>query len=428
MAGKFYWNASGVSVQGTLPNNGTWNLAAGNNPAGVYDGSVTNAPAASAVCSLTTVNGVAGTAVCQGLAGGTVASTADVMAGKFYWNASGVSVQGTLPNNGTWNLAAGSNPAGVYDGSVTNAPAASAVCSLTTVNGVPGTAICDVGGHLNSTLARTKGTAIISQKEEIAAGSLPSGYREIPNVALDSDGHGGSEVTKASRPTTACGMTQATLDARIADCVTRNAGNATWNGATHGIGGEGTWSLVTAFLPAGANGDPCAGLCEEVWRDNRTGLVWSDWLGSASNTRSTWCPASGNVENVGVNCLPGAGQQPNPAQSWCAESAGLTTPSTYDPEKGGMRATATGTSPSVRWRLPTRRDFMMADLNGLRFVVPHSTSYYWTSTLYSGNDDRAWRFEGDYGQVFYDAQLYGGDGVIADDRTSSQSRVRCVGR
>src|SRR4051812_22845026 len=69
-----------------------------------------------------------------------------------------------------------------------------------------------------SMVSRSVGTAQIPLSTERTLTTLPSGYREIPSMALDDDGVDNvtSPVVKlSSRPATSCGQTQATVTERI---------------------------------------------------------------------------------------------------------------------------------------------------------------------------------------------------------------------
>ncbi|MEN0060180.1 MAG: hypothetical protein AAGB31_15180 [Bdellovibrio sp.] len=101
-------------------------------------------------------------------------------------------------------------------------------------------------------------------------------FRDIPDQTQDDDGLDGVHCRYATRPTVACGETQATIAARIADCAAKNPSSSTWDGTTQCNGAEGLWRLVTYKA---AN--------QEVWRDERTQLIWS----SKYTTGSRWCEA-----------------------------------------------------------------------------------------------------------------------------------------
>ncbi len=351
-------------------------------------------------------------------------------------------------------------------------------------------------------------------------------YRDIPDATKDDDGYLGTSCKYAARPSVTCGTTQATIAARIADCVTANPASSTWDGATQCNRGQGTWKLV---VRDGAN--------KEVWQDQRTGLLWSSTVSSAVN----WCRASGNTQlapvtyyqsynnaagtpivgngtigsitggsssvheaititftnattftvsgancgggsitaggltatagstvtfgranycsftitqgstNFAANdkftiastsaslysCAPGAASSLQPASpvSYCAEAGGLNAPAgenwgagTYMAAKGRLGKNAT---PAVAWRLPTSEDYKLADVNGVRFVLPDmgipgaqrpsidaspgSTIFEWTSAVLSGNRLNSWAF-------------FGPSGAWSNADRSSSIPARCVGR
>jgi hypothetical protein len=65
-----------------------------------------------------------------------------------------------------------------------------------------------------------------------------------------------------------CGET-GNIESRIADC------NRQWRATTGSKSGGGTWSLVSKI--------DLSGTYYEVWRDDKTGLIWSDNLGSGDH-------------------------------------------------------------------------------------------------------------------------------------------------
>jgi hypothetical protein len=256
--------------------------------------------------------------------------------------------------------------------------------------------------------------------------------REVPDVTQDDDayntvdisggcaGNGCSPAQPISLSThmnyTDCGTTQTTALLRIADCASKNGNNSTWNGATYGIRGEGTWKLVAR-----------SGSRKEVWQDQRTGLLWTSLANDAANYSYSWCHASGNTQSNYYNCSAGGGDQPATPISFCKEMSGFTagsgfadTPLTgpYAAQKGGMGLAST---PSIRWRLPTVHDYFQAEVNGIRMVMPDmgalvlGPTYEWSSTVYSHSRSEAWNFSTDNFATFHALRsvLYG---------------VRCVGR
>jgi hypothetical protein len=263
----------------------------------------------------------------------------------------------------------------------------------------------------------------------IAYTNSASGYRAVPNVAKDDDGYTGGNVTYVSRTGWAantCGTSQATVAARIADCAVHGTigSNATWDGLTKGNAGQSVWKLVTR------TGNASGGKGREVWRDEKTGLLWS----SAVSTALNWCKASGanNVpwnpaaanDTGGAYCNPGGGYQnpTNPVVSACFEDDGTyftTTDGGGGIDNAGKAGLNRSSTPAVAWRLPTKYDFQQADNDGIRFVMPDmgtsSNGVEWSASVYSDGRGNAWGF-------------YSGDGDIYYDNRDIDYVVRCVGR
>jgi hypothetical protein len=266
-----------------------------------------------------------------------------------------------------------------------------------------------------SALHRDQTTAQITLKAELAQGvtALPAGYRKFPRIgndilptAGDDDGYIGGSVTYALRPATSCGTNQSTVADRIAHCASQNPTRSTWDGSVSGNSGQGVWKLVTY------NG------AHEVWRDERTGLLWSDNLGTTN-----WCRASGasgggpfgQVDQYNY-CDNVTYQNQVTPESWCTEDPGVSTPGTYDSMKGGMRSAATATSPSVVWRLPTKWDYNQAETDGIRFPLPNMSFNFWSASVYTLFRISAWNFYGALGSF----------GTAS--RNGAGTSVRCVGR
>lgn len=292
--------------------------------------------------------------------------------------------------------------------------------SWITASGSTTTTVTVTGSFLDfsaSLMQRDKSATQKTLREELAIGTsaLPAGYRKVPTIGNDAiptpgddDGYKAGSVTFGARPVTPCGTTQASIEARIADCASANSAMATWDGSVSGHAGQGQWKLVTY------NG------AHEVWRDERTKLVWSDSLGIAPS----WCPASGSsgggpfAEADQYGYCNSVTYQPNQAfpESWCVEDPGLDTPATYDSMKGNMRFASTASSPSVVWRLPTQGDYHLAEVNGIKFPLPNTEFPFWTATVSSGTRDGAWFFRGIFGAF------------TISNRTFASNYVRCVGR
>jgi hypothetical protein len=265
------------------------------------------------------------------------------------------------------------------------------------------------GDLMASQMHRDRSAAQKTLEQEVSLGTEPlfTGYRNIPSITNDDEGYTGTSVVKATRPSQVCGTSQNTVQGRIADCIVQNPNTAAWDGSTNGNSGQGTWRLVTY------DGS------YEVWRDERTQLLWSDRLGTEN-----WCRASGNsgggpageVDTFNY-CDNAANQDQTTPDSLCAEASGYNTSAAYDAMKGQMRLAPTASSPAVVWRLPTVYDFKLAEVNGLRFVVPNIVDSFWSATVNSGYRQGAWFFYGMNG--YYDGGALRNNGALA---------VRCVGR
>lgn len=374
----------------------------------------------------------------------------------------------------------------------------------------------------------------ISQEDEVTTyvgADLPTtggaNYREVPDQATDDEGNLGINCRYAPRPSTDCGIVQASIAARIADCATANPSASKWDGSAWCHRGQGEWILVSRN---GAN--------KEVWQDQRTKLLWSSMVTVTTN----WCQASGNAQGAPVtfkaaynnsvgtpiigngtigaitggsssageditisfsnatnftvsgtscgggaitagglttsqgstvtwsrsnfcsftitqgavnfaandkfvidsdegaffSCGPGAaaGLQPASPVSYCAEATGLNATAgenwvtgTYFAAKGRMGKNST---PPVRWRLPTIEDYMTANVNGIRFVLPDMgivgasrpqidgsqggvAAWEWSASVSSSFRYGSWVFNGEAGHVNYFGRV-------------AFYRVRCLGR
>ena len=193
-----------------------------------------------------------------------------------------------------------------------------------------------------------------------------------------------------------------------------------------------------SFADDGATTCASAGGCREVWRDDRTQLLWSDKLDNPNVASGlipngwtfSWCMASGSNNKSGSpyaeldpSSYCGNGTNTDTAYQYgnsqlpvslCAEDATyLQTPTWADDEKGGLKV---GSTPAVMWRLATAYDWKMADLNGVRHVLPRMPyTTYWSSTVGSAYRQYASNFDGF-------------QGLIAGRMRNESFSVRCVGR
>lgn len=143
-----------------------------------------------------------------------------------------------------------------------------------------------------------------------------------------------------------------------------------------------------------------------------------------------------SVQNSAYSCAPGGPLQPASPLSYCAEAAGLNSDAgenwgtgSYFTAKGGLGKNST---PGVRWRAPSIEDYMQANVNGFRFVMPDAgiagasrpspdgstgyVNYEWSSSVVSDYRYFAWVF-------------YAGSGfVVSNFSRNNASAARCVGR
>jgi hypothetical protein len=164
----------------------------------------------------------------------------------------------------------------------------------------------------------------------------------------------------------ACGNAGAVAE-RINDCEGKLL--STWSGASMGKSGEGNWTLVSRkTVPL-----------SEVWRDDRTMLIWSDESAIVAdwNTGVASCADQNIMEDAKGNFSPG----------------------------------------EVYWRLPTVNDVRLALINGLRWVFHNgnwASSAYWTKSIEP--------ISGDPFLFFPDQTIW------TELSSASTNSVRCVGR
>jgi len=243
----------------------------------------------------------------------------------------------------------------------------------------------DTTTSIRSHLHRSTGTTILtSQGETAAAAALPVGYDEIPNLEQSDDGMSGDSVIRAKRPVAECGLDASlkTMPQRLRDCATKNPNQSEWKGVANATAGEGTWKLVARALDN-----------QEIWLDETTGFMWSYVITTTSN----WCQAAGNTQGPiregGLDC-----SQLHDSITRCEGAALLGIPAS-----------------EIAWRLPSRNDYLQADLNGARFVLPRSNVAVWTATVSSADRESAW-------------SIVPQSGLLSAQTRSTTMGVRCLGR
>lgn len=417
LMGKEAWDSSGKKIIGSIPNQGVWNLSTTAYPGSGFYSQITGFPSSSALCSSNTLQGIPGTAICQTGSTTQAALSSHILAGKEAWDPSGMKITGSLLNQGSFDLSKSFPGSGFYSG-VSHLPDSSQIIEGVTLLGITGTALTRYDSLMASSLFRNSGgtPSQLSIAAEKSNGTLPSGYREIPDITKDDNGVSGSSIQKSTRPTTSCGNGGVgigdRIENRIAHCLAQNPNAAIWDGTVKGNSGEGVWKLVTFDAVSGS----------EVWRDERTGFLWSSAV-----SQSNWCRASGNAQANDPNniCNSSSNQNQISPTSFCVEGNGLSpaksgenwTTGIYHSSKGGMGKISSSFSPSVRWRLPTLNDYYIALANGLSSASPHFNHYAWTSTLNSS--DRSYAF------------IVSGSGKILSDssqRNDATIFVHCIGR
>jgi len=118
----------------------------------------------------------------------------------------------------------------------------------------------------------------------------------------------------------------------------------------------------------------CAGGANTIcYQDNRTNLVWSDWLNTGTNVNwftANNCAQPGSAEN------PGACTANGNVGCQCVK---LTS------SKTGCEALGDG-----NWRLPHQKELMQAYINGSWGNLSHAGTYYWSATTGSNYTHTAW--------------------------------------
>lgn len=254
--------------------------------------------------------------------------------------------------------------------------------------------------------------------------SLPAGYRPIPKIISDDEGFLNTEVLPVNRDTwgaTSCGQT-GTIKNRIANCRTVLGLGTQWSGTLEANASQGSWKLVSRL------GAKVGSQAQEVWIDERTGLLWSSVVSVASN----WCHASGS-SNTSDGAIIARYREDDPADicdqnanqvndnkpiSLCKE---LLSDNNFGANhsvngKGGLSRSST---PAVYWRLPTLNDYENAEYNGIRFVLPDMGSSggadEWTATVVSSDKAKSW--------IYNSSQ-----GFHLNRNRQLTASVRCIGR
>ena len=257
----------------------------------------------------------------------------------------------------------------------------------------------------------------MSARDEANTG-LNSNYRFSPDESKDTDAAGDYTnfsshfVSRTSWNSTTCGDT-GDIPTRVANCrsAMQPTDSAHWVGLKMGNSGEGNWSLVTRQL--GTNGSGYS----EVWLDETTGLLWSDAL-----RENTGTVMNRNWQNL-MTVRNGSGV---PTKDVCTDDAIGTQ------EKGALGTTS---GPQIKWRLPTRNDFLQGDLNGLRYALPgiwktsgFATPFgFWSATSVATGSGLAWILTAEGHMMSLDKTTAPVGGFIQYASGYGDVHVRCVG-
>ncbi len=221
-------------------------------------------------------------------------------------------------------------------------------------------------------------------------GKLPDSFFLIPSVDPKPSELAKSQATQVTQITGSsaqndCGAQSEPewkVKNRIDDCSKSiSIGSARyWSAKLNGVSGEGDWALVS-FSEKNQL---------KVWRDLSTGLLWSDIVGEAD--------------------FAGAiGKNPKDLE------AKLNSICNQDIQ---VSKSARGNMPdsNVKWRLPSRAEFLQADINGARFVLDQTANPVWTATFegLEASDFKAWSIEQS-------------TGILKLTNIMTTLKVRCIG-
>lgn len=249
----------------------------------------------------------------------------------------------------------------------------------------------DLSPYLRSQTFRDRGTSqyTINNLRKFLIDNSANAYPDNIFGIPDRQAHDIDEQTinyVSSGNNTDCGLladdNSPNIQKRIADCKEKFKSNPDaryWEGKRNGLSGEGNWVLVLK------KGD------RHIWLDESTNLVWTDNI-----TEATWPIASGSeVASTNAICHNDFLTQ-DVADENTDYFAGLT------PDE-------------IKLRLPTRNDFLLADINGARFVLDDLASKTYWSANYISDTNQAWTINQK-------------DGILSKTSISATGiSVRCVG-
>lgn len=215
----------------------------------------------------------------------------------------------------------------------------------------------ELQGKLRSQMYRFKKSeqyTYSAEAKKLQDSKLPVSHRVIPNTDYDIDS-AVDKVKALENPDIVCGNSKTdSIQARHADCFEKHplSDFVEWSGKNQGISGEGNWQFIS-------NSKSTEGENKIVWQDFTTGYLWSDVMSGYS-----WEEAAG-IGETNLTNRPCLSKLESPKH-----------------ELGRINPDI------VTWRLPNRNEYLQADLNGSRFVLPNTKGLVWTAS-YAG-DNQAW--------------------------------------
>lgn len=218
----------------------------------------------------------------------------------------------------------------------------------------------------------------VDMVKALQTNTLPLTTYLIPNIEVHIDSEVDAPMVIPSLVKD-CGnatTSTTTLADRIKSCkdTIPDANSIAWSGKAKGISGEGDWQLVSYSNKM------------KVWQDFRTGLLWSDIVETADYEIASGVTV-GVVDNLKDRVCQTVADTPRDALGNIHES-------------------------KVHWRLPNRNEYLQADINGARFVLPNTDQETWTSS-YAG-DSQAWA-------------ITQKTGVLRKVNMTTKLKVRCIG-
>lgn len=133
---------------------------------------------------------------------------------------------------------------------------------------------------------------------------------------------------------------------------------------------EGEW---TAYTDSSLGSEIVAS--GAVYRDERTGLYWSDCYSSAQDGTCDQITNSFTLDGVVADTDDGLDAEGGNAVDFC--------------ESLELDADGDGTD-ETNWYLPSQKELMQAYINGAANNIPFPAYYYWSSTEYYNNSSYAW--------------------------------------